>query len=202
MAYQIMKSDTTSRIINFLRKAWIPTVVVVYLIFGAALHYFVLGLPFAAYLGNLPLHGWSDLARQVEAIEDELETNTGHEPLVLGMDKHKIASELSFYRTKLAGKSSDCSEGARYTAGPNFFGHESLMFKYWFPKDKGLRDYSDVLVLVGPDPKSLCLDELVKDGWSVESVKELIVRKNGIPAGYYCYAIARTAGANYTSALK
>jgi len=202
MAYQVMESDTTSRIINFLRKAWIPTVVVVYIIFGAALHYFVLGLPFAPYPRDLPLLGWSDLARQVEAVEDELELSTGHEPLVLGMDKHKIASELSFYRTKLAGKSRDRGEGVRYTAGPNFFGHESLMFKYWFPKDKGLRAYSDVIVLVGPDPKSLCLDELVEDGWNVGSVKELIVRKNGIPAGWYYYAIARSASANFIGALK
>jgi len=204
IAYQIMESDTTFRIVNFLRKAWIPTIVVVYLIFGAALHYFVLGLPFVGYPRNLPLIGWSDLARQVEAIEDELELSTGHEPLVLGVDKHRIASELSFYRTKQASKDHDCGEGIRYTAGPSFFGHESLMFKYWFPKDKGLRTYSDVIVLVGPDPKSLslCLDELVKDGWNVESVKELIVRKNGIPAGWYYYAIARTAGANCISALK
>ena len=46
------------------------------------------------------------------------------------------------------------------------------MFKYWFPKDKGLRAYSDVIVLVGPDPKSLCLAEMVEDGWNVGSVKE------------------------------
>ena len=202
MAYQTTENDITSRIVYFLRKAWIPTVVVVYLIFGTALHYFVLGLPFVGYPHDVPLLGWSDLARQVEVIEDELETNTGHEPLVLGMDKNTIASELSFYRTKLAGKGHDCHEGVKYTAGPNFFGHESLMFKYWFPKDKGLRAYSDVLLLVGQNSKSLCLDELTKDGWNVEGPKELVVRKNGIPVRNYYYAIAQMANSKFKAALK
>ena len=76
------------------------------------------------------------------------------------------------------------------------------MFKYWFPKDKGLRAYSDVLLLVGQNSKSLCLDELTKDGWKVEGPKELVVRKNGIPVRNYYYAIAQMANSKFKAALK
>jgi dolichol-phosphate mannosyltransferase len=71
------------------------------------------------------------------------------------MAKHRIASELAFYRTKLSSEDDKEREGIIYTAGPNFFGKDSLMYKYWFPEGKGLRAYANVLLLVGKSPRPI-----------------------------------------------
>jgi len=202
MAHQVMCGFTRSRAVVLLRRAWVPTVVIIFLLFGATLHYATLGLPLLGYPQGTPVLGWSDLARQVEEIEDGLEATTGCEPLVLGMDKHRIASELAFYRTKLLGKDDKEREGIIYTAGPNFFGKDSLMYKYWFPEGKGLRAYANVLLLVGKSPEDLSLDKLAKDGWRVEEVKELTVRKDGAPVGHYYYAVARVPCTHPEGVLK
>jgi dolichol-phosphate mannosyltransferase len=202
MAHQVMCGFTRSRAVVLLRRAWVPTVVIIFLLFGATLHYATLGLPLLGYPQGTPVLGWSDLARQVEEIEDGLEATTGCEPLVLGMDKHRIASELAFYRTKFSGKDDKEREGIIYTAGPNFFGKDSLMYKYWFPEGKGLRAYANVLLLVGKSPEDLSLDKLAKDGWRVEEVKELTVRKDGAPVGHYYYAVARVPCTHPEGVLK
>ena len=79
--------------------AWPFTVVSAMLFYGAALHYLVLGLPPLRYPEGFRLVGWHDLGSQIERIEDDVESMTGSEPLVVGMDKYRIASELAFYRT-------------------------------------------------------------------------------------------------------
>ena len=52
------------------RTAWPPTLVILVLIYGAVLHYLVLGLPGAGYGSHMELVpvGWRDLGRQVTAI--------------------------------------------------------------------------------------------------------------------------------------
>ncbi len=202
MARQVMCGFTRSRAVVLLRRAWVPTVVIIFLLFGATLHYATLGLPLLGYPQGTPVLGWSDLARQVEEIEDGLEATTGYEPLVLGMDKHRIASELAFYRTKLSGKDDKEGEGVTFTAGPNFFGKEGLMYRYWFPEGKDLRAYAKVLLLVGKSPEDLSLDKLTRDGWRVEEVKELTVRKDGAPVGHYYYVVARASCAHSEGVLK
>lgn len=202
MAHQVVCGFTRSRAVALLRKAWVPTAVALFLLFGVTLHYATLGLPLLGYPQGAPVLGWSDLARQVEEIEDGLEATTGYEPLVLGMDKHRIASELAFYRTKLAGKDDKEGEGVAFTAGPNFFGKESLMYKYWFSEGKDLRAYAKVLLLVGKSPEDLSLDELIRDGWSVGEAKELTVRKDGTPVGHYYYAVARVPCVHSEGILK
>jgi len=202
MAYQVACGFTGSRAVALLRKAWVPTAVALFLLFGVTLHYATLGLPLLGYPQGAPVLGWSDLARQVEEIEDVLEATTGYEPLVLGMDKHRIVSELAFYRTKLEDKDDEEGEGITYTAGPSFFGKESLMYKYWFPEGKGLRTYAKVLLLVGKNPEELSLDELIRDGWSVGEVKKLTVCKDGTPVGHYYYTIARVPCVHSEGVLK
>ena len=92
-----MESDTPSRIINFLKKGLDPYHRSVYLIFGAALHYFVLGLHLLLLTPVIcPYLDGADLARQVEAVEDELELSTGHEPLVLAWTSTRLQANFPF----------------------------------------------------------------------------------------------------------
>ncbi len=189
MAWHMVSGE--GRLVAFLRRAWFPTVAVILLVFGFALHYATLGFPILAYPKNVPMVGWEDLARQVEGLEDRWEKALGEEPLIVGMDKHKVTSELAFYRTKLFGKNDFEREGVTYTAGPNLVGEESLIYKQWFPETKGLQGYARAVLFVGRSPEGLPLQELTEDGWRVEEVGKFVARDYGIPLAEFDYVLMR-----------
>ncbi len=189
--------ETPTRLVRFLHRAWPPTIVVTVLVSGGLLHFLTLGIPGFPYPqdGNLSsMAGWKDLATQMEAIENSVEEEAGAEPFIVGMDKNKIASELTFYRYKQSrtGKGSYDDEGLLATTGRHLFGMESLMYKYWL-REAEIRDLAKKgipLILVSREPREFSKDRIKASGWEMGAIKELIVRKNGAPAGQYYYAIA------------
>ena len=84
----------------WIRSAWAPTIVTMLLIYGAGLHYLVLGLPGVGYGKHIELVpvGWRDITRQVldKAAADHRK-ETGSDALIVGMDRYAIASEVAFY---------------------------------------------------------------------------------------------------------
>ena len=86
------------RLSTWAAAAWPPTLVALVLIYGAAFHYLVLGLPGVGYGEHIELVpvGWRSLGEQVAAIDAEVRTQSGTEPLVVGMDRYAIANELAF----------------------------------------------------------------------------------------------------------
>jgi hypothetical protein len=95
-----------------------------------------LGLPGVSYPKGAdasPLLGWRDLARKIDRIDKEIQDSQGIKPLVVGMDKCYITSELIFYRNK-QGKGREKKELLSYTTGRHLFGMDSLMYRYWFPE--------------------------------------------------------------------
>ena len=68
MAAGMIASGTTSNGFRaWIRRAWMPTLVTMLLIYGAGLHYLALGLPGAGYSRHIELVpvGWRDLSRRV-----------------------------------------------------------------------------------------------------------------------------------------
>ncbi|MDY6972814.1 MAG: glycosyltransferase family 39 protein [Thermodesulfobacteriota bacterium] len=167
-------------------RAWPATIVTLLLIYGAMLHYLVLGLPGLPYYGRNPLVGWRYLGRQVSMIEDAIEERTGREPLVVGMDKYRIASELAFYRTKAADDLRDqlSNEGVLYTAGPHLFGKNSLMYDYWYPA----HNYKNTdMILVSDKIGDLVDSHVLSHFRKAGKVEEIVVRKNGLSVSRYYY---------------
>ncbi len=60
-----------------LRRSWVPTLVVLTLIYGAGLHYLSLGLPGVGYTRRMEILpvGWKDLASQLRLVEKETREN-------------------------------------------------------------------------------------------------------------------------------
>jgi len=110
------------------RAAWGPTLQILLLILGGALHYFVLGLPGVGYSGHMEVSpvGWRDLGTQVTSLAQQVREKTGSEPLVVGMDRYAIASELAFYRL-------DRTRSIQNTTASHLFGGSGLMYEAWFP---------------------------------------------------------------------
>ena len=70
---------------------------------------------------------WKELAAIVEEYEDRVEHETGREPLVVGMDKYRLASVLAFYRGPMEFE----YEPANYTTSQWIVGAPGLGYAYW-----------------------------------------------------------------------
>jgi dolichol-phosphate mannosyltransferase len=110
------------------RAAWMPTVITMLLIYGAGLHYLVLGLPglgYGKHIEVVPV-GWRDLSRHIVETADTYRATSGAPVLIVGMDRYAIASELAFYGGARTASGLE-------TANSHLFGGMGLMYGLWMP---------------------------------------------------------------------
>jgi dolichol-phosphate mannosyltransferase len=190
VARYMVASESTGRWHAGLRRAWPVTIAALLVCYGIALQFFALGLPGVPYPLNMPAVGRSDLGRQVERLEDEIEARSGVEPLVVGMDRYETASLLAFYRpeTEAAGAGAAIRESVRSTAGNHLFGGKGLMYSYWFPAGK-VRER--VMILVSPKRKLLENPAIGRRVREAGEIREMTALKNGKPAARYYYSIVK-----------
>ena len=171
------------RHLAFFRRApaWGATIAILLPLYGAGLHYLTLGLPGVPYAGNL--HGlpiaWREFGNEAGEIERQVELMAGHEPLLVGMDKYFLASELSFY-----GRGDD--DSLENTAGRGLFGLNSLMFNDWF---SGAQETGRTVILFGFTPGHISDGLLAKWFQELGPLAERTVYKAGRPAGRFFYRI-------------
>lgn len=150
------------------------------LLFALLLHYLALGLPFTGYSGSLrglPT-AWEEFAAQAEQIKAEVAAETGHSPLLVGMDAYNIASELRFYskgRTALDAITSQ-----------NLVGRNGLMFGVW---SSDLPAERSVVVMYSLKESNLAGDDLADWFATIGPVERHVVRKNGAVAGRFFYRV-------------
>lgn len=176
------KSDVMPSI---LAAGWSKTPISLILVYGLSLHYLGIGLPGIPYPKNTILLGWDDLARKVEKVIQKQESADGRRPVVVGMDKYRIASGVSFYQSK---KESDLSTGMPAITGRHLFDMESLMFRYWHPST--LFSHHDLLV-ISQNRGWLHPDYFRHKALNVGEIKELSVQKNGRDVSQYYYRILK-----------
>lgn len=163
-----------------------PMIVVLAFIYGAFLHYISIGLPGVPY----PKHtvssvAWREMGDKVEQIEDIIKAESGEKPLVVGMDRYFIASELAFYR----GFSKEGeSEGYKGTCSINLFEEEGLMYGWWFPWKHQI---GKTCIIVSIKAEKLFDDHLARYFDSLGPIQEVCVTKDHIPAGCFSYRIAK-----------
>lgn len=152
-----------------LAASWPPTLAIAALVYGVVLFYYpVHGLRGIA-LHYTPLAmSWRDLSRGVARIVDEVAVETGEVPVVVGMDSHRIASELSFYDPGGAGIA---SRHLIYKA-------PALMFERW--TDPSRFEGRD-LVLVDHVDTWLTNPRLTAQSERLGPVREIVVENNGQP---------------------
>ncbi len=163
------------------RRMWAPTVATVLLLFGGFLHYLVLGLPGVGYSPNMRLPvAWEELANQVERLEEQIESRSGIEPLIVGMDKYFLASGLAFYRRH-------DDEGVAHSTSRHLFDRNGLMYAYWFPPAEHA---GRTLILVAFDLEDLADDRLAGYADKLGEIHRRAVVKDGRRVGWYYYRIA------------
>jgi dolichol-phosphate mannosyltransferase len=113
---------------NWLRVAWPATAVILTVAYAGLLHYLVLGLPGVAYSKHIETTpvGWRDLSNRMIAVADQERDVHGSNPLIVGMDRYAIASEITFYGWQRAGTAVETSNSV-------LFGGIGLMYERWTP---------------------------------------------------------------------
>lgn len=169
-----------------LRQAWSITIVTSLLLCGGAFYFIVIGLPghplkSSLQLRDLPI-SWRDLGEQAFEIEKQVRDQFDEDPLLVGMDRYFMASELAYYDGD--------HDGANETAGRGLFGSEGLMYNYWFPADKqNGRD----MILFGFERHQLDSANLASHFEDLGPINTATINKSGVEVGAFYYRL----GQNY-----
>ncbi len=181
-------------LLGWIQRAWPPTLVICLLGYGAFLYYLVLGLPGIPYPQRLHLLGWQNFGHDIEALADQFERETGEKPLVVGMDRNRIASGLAFYRTKALQASTESSterisyEPAFQTTSWHLFDGKSLMYERWFPIEE---QNKKSMLLVSKDISNLTSDQVRLRTRQASEIGKIMIWKNGKSAGSYYYCLVK-----------
>lgn len=171
-------------VLHGLTRGWAWTSGLLVACYFLVLQYLSFGLPAIPYPSNMyKFMTGSSIAAEVDARAGDIEKRRGQRTVVVGMDKHYLASQMAFYLVRNGSRFGD-------TAGRNLFGRDSLMYHFW--TDPYRYEHADML-LVSKTPADLS-DEIVKPFFdSTGAVKELTNYRQGTVVGrFYC-----RAGLNY-----
>lgn len=184
------RPETAARLPRYVSSAWPATIVVLLFLYGAALHYTVLGFPGVPYFEKPLRIGMPDLARQIEAIEADFERRAGEKPFTVCMDSDRLAGLIAFYRAKMAGSGNEAkvADAVRNTTGGHLFGKRSHMYRYWHPRGV----YRDrTLLIIGLQHSDLLERRVTSQVRAISDIERIVVEKNGKPTGHFFYQFAK-----------
>lgn len=124
-------------------------------IYAAFSYYMVLGIPGVPYPKSFSrAMGWPQVTRELHSVHDRLTRETGVAPVIVGMDKYNIASEISFFGTPEYAAAGQVP--LKVTTIEAISG-SALMFAHWDPPEqfRGL-----TLVLVSRRREALATERL------------------------------------------
>jgi dolichol-phosphate mannosyltransferase len=164
-----------------IRTAWMATAVVLLVIYAVALDYLVLGIPGVGYSAHMEVSpvGWRDLGRQVSTLAYDVRRRSGHDPLVVGMDRYATASELAFYGT-------DRERSVAATSASHLFGGSGLMYEQWFPPQSYV---GQTLLLVALKPQDLVDPNVASHATVLEPPGEGVLMRHGKVVHRFYYRV-------------
>jgi len=165
-----------------IRRAWAPTLIAVLLLYGAGLFYLTRGIPGVGYGRHAELVpvGWRELGRDVGAIAEDRARRTGSDPLIVGMDRYAIASELAFYR-------SDRAKAVSESSSAHLFGQVGLMYERWFP---AAAQRGRQLLLIAWSPADLSEEKVGKQVERLDPIQQGILMRGLQPIRPFYYRVA------------
>ncbi len=181
----------------WIRSAWAPTIMTTLLIYGALLHYLVLGLPGVGYGKHIELVpvGWRDVTRHVLRAADDYRQETGRDALIVGMDRYAIASEVAFYGRRQLHSTVE-------TMNSYLFDGMSLMYGRWTqPESQQHRD----LLLVAFSAGELQGPEIESHVKRLGPIEDVVLMQDGSVIRHYYHRLAydyQSVAGERTNALK
>lgn len=178
-----------------LHQAWSITIVSSLVICGSAFYFIAVGLPDHPLKSNLQLRdlpiSWKDLGEQAFEIEHRVRDQYNEDPLMVGMDRYFMASELAYYDGD--------HDGSKETAGRGLFGSEGLMYNYWFPAAK---QNGRNMILFGFEKRQLNSADLATYFQDLGPINIGTIRKGGVKVGSFYYRVGHKFRAKPTAAVR
>lgn len=167
---------------SWIRNAWVPTLLSLLVLYGVGLYHLALGIPGLGYSKHAELIpvGWRELGREIHGLAGAIATTSGSDPLIVGMDRYAIASELAFYAP-------DRIKAVRETSSGHLFGQMGLMYERWFPP---AAERGRTLLLVAWDRGDLEAGRLQSSVEGLEPITEGSVTRDGEVVRHYYYRLA------------
>ena len=109
-----------------------------------------------------------------------MENETGSQPLIFGMDKYFISSELAFYDDPLD------LDRFQNAGGPHLFGGRSLMWEYWFPSSA---EVGRTMVMIDFRHDTLSNPLLARYFSRISDVFRESIERNGDTVGYFYWRV-------------
>jgi dolichol-phosphate mannosyltransferase len=165
-----------------LQQPWSITIVSSLVICGGAFYFIAIGLPGYPFSSALQLRGlpisWKELGEKASKIEKDISDRSDKDPLLVGMDRYFMASELAYYDGD--------HDGAKETAGRGLFGSEGLMYSYWFPaaKQNG-RD----MILFSFEQRQLNSANLATHFQTLGPIHIETITRGGVEVGSFYYRV-------------
>lgn len=172
--------EISGSLAKLIGRLWMPTIIGLVIIHGAAFNYIALGLPGTGTVSLKRLFGpWRLLGEKVQAIEAVVEAETKSEAILVGMDNRFIASEVSFYDFV-------DNDAAFNTGGPHFFGGRSVMWAFWLPPSAAVgRNF----LMIDFDRNRLGKPSLSRYFDSTGEVFREVLEKNGRVMGHFYWRV-------------
>jgi dolichol-phosphate mannosyltransferase len=166
---------------GLLRGSWLPTLIVLLLVYGSGLYDLTWGIPGVGYGRHAELVpvGWRELGTQIDAVAERVQQRTGEPPLVVGMDRYALASELAFYAP-------DQIRGVSRTSSGHLFGQVGLMYERWFPPSA---EQGRDLLLVAWNRGDLMSDRVTSALERMEPIQEGELRRGDEVIRHYYYRL-------------
>lgn len=190
-AHLIKKANRTY-FVNY-QNSWIVTGMCLLLTYSVFLSYLLNDFP-DLHIKKLLVNNlsWRNLAFEINKIADKTEKQYQTPPIIVGLDRYYINSELSFYQSLLSHQ--HIVSKPYPMIGRHIFNRTSLMYQYWYPNP--LPDES-ILMLVATGPKYFEIP-MIKNNTTIltdiQTIQALTQRKDKVIQKFY-YQIVKTHSA-------
>ncbi len=183
-------SSLAERLPRCVASAWPATIIFFLALYGAILHYTVLGLPGVPYHQDLVGIGIPDFARQVATLEEDFERQNGKKPFIVCMDTDRLAGWIAFYRVKMLGSAhqSRVKEIIENTTGGHLFGRRSHMYRFWHPVET--YDKQRPLLVLAVRRRDLLKKQVTERINPISDIEERVLWKHGRPTTRFFYQFA------------
>jgi dolichol-phosphate mannosyltransferase len=164
------------------RAAWVPTVATLMLVYGAGLHYLVLGWPglgYGKHIEAIPV-GWRSLTAHIMATAAAFREENGSDALIVGMDRYAIASEIAFYAERQI-------HSRVKTVNSHIFEGMQLMYGQWMP---AAAQEGRNLLLVAWEPADLTQVSVTQHVQRLGPIEDDVLEKDGRFIRHYYHRFA------------
>jgi dolichol-phosphate mannosyltransferase len=165
-----------------LRNAWAPTLSIMLIVYGGGLCYLATGLPGVPYSARMELLpvGWKDLSGQIDGLAADYQRQTGTAPVIVGMDRYAIASELWFYGLRQ-------NPTVPAISSVHLFGGIGLMYERWAPAQ---RLNQRTLLLVAEKPGDMADSFVAPHAERLGPIEKITVSRDGKIVRTFAYRFA------------